>query len=86
MNWILSVLLSIAIATLFVSNAVAQAPVDTRRAQLNAVLQEEWEYRLRTNPELASHTGDNRYNARSAISLPNSSPLTCSMPANAGAH
>ena len=62
MNWILSVLLSIVIATLFVSNAVAQAPVDTRRAQLNAVLQEEWEYRLRTNPELASHTGDNRYN------------------------
>jgi uncharacterized protein (DUF885 family) len=62
MNWILSVLLSIVIATLFVSNAVAQAPVDTRRAQFNAVLQEEWEYRLRTNPELASHTGDNRYN------------------------
>ena len=62
MNWILSVLLSIVIATLFVSNAVAQAPLDTRRAQLNAVLQEEWEYRLRTNPELASHTGDNRYN------------------------
>ena len=62
MNWILSVLLSIVIATLFVSNAVAQAPVDTRRAQLNAVLKQEWEYRLRTNPELASHTGDNRYN------------------------
>jgi uncharacterized protein (DUF885 family) len=62
MNWILSVLLSIVIATLFASNAIAQAPADTRRAQLNAVLQEEWEYRLRTNPELASHTGDNRYN------------------------
>ena len=62
MNWILSVVLSIVIAALFASNAIAQAPADTRRAQLNAVLQKEWEYRLRTNPELASHTGDNRYN------------------------
>jgi uncharacterized protein (DUF885 family) len=62
MNWILSVLLSVVIATMFASNASAQAPVETRRAQLNAVLQEEWDYRLRTNPELATHTGDNRYN------------------------
>ena len=62
MNWILSVLLSTVIATMFALNASAQASVGTRRAQLNAVLQEEWDYRLRTNPELATHTGDNRYN------------------------
>jgi uncharacterized protein (DUF885 family) len=62
MNWILSVLLSVVVATLFVTNATAQALLETRRAQLNAALQEEWEYRLRTNPELATHTGDSRYN------------------------
>ena len=46
----------------------AQAPDENstaaRRARLKAALQEEWEYRLRTNPELATAVGDNRYNDR----------------------
>jgi uncharacterized protein (DUF885 family) len=65
-NWVSKLVLSIAAAVLFVcsaaSGATAQAPLETRRAQLNAALQEEWEYVLRTHPELATHTGDSRYN------------------------
>ena len=36
--------------------------VETRRKQLNALLNEQWEYTLRTNPEFASILGDKRYN------------------------
>jgi uncharacterized protein (DUF885 family) len=65
-NWVSRILLSLTVAVLFISSVVsgaaAQTSVETRRAQLNAVLQEEWEYELRTHPELATHTGDNRYN------------------------
>ena len=47
---------------------VAQAPDENstaaRRARLKAALQEEWEYQLRTYPELATAVGDNRYNDR----------------------
>jgi uncharacterized protein (DUF885 family) len=46
------------------SAALGQTPTDARRAQLNAALQEDWEYQLRVRPELATHTGDNRYNDR----------------------
>jgi len=35
-----------------------------RRAKLNQLLADEWEYTLRTEPELATHVGDNRYNDR----------------------
>lgn len=35
-----------------------------RRAQLTSLLADEWEYTLRTQPELATHIGDNRYNDR----------------------
>jgi uncharacterized protein (DUF885 family) len=38
--------------------------VEARRAELNRMLAEEWEYTLRTQPELATHIGDNRYNDR----------------------
>ncbi len=62
MNWILSVILSVMVVTLFTSSASAQQSVEARRAQLNAVLEDEWQYWLRTNPELATRTGDNRYN------------------------
>jgi uncharacterized protein (DUF885 family) len=34
----------------------------TRRAQLRDVLEQEWQYRLRTSPELATEIGDPRYN------------------------
>ena len=37
---------------------------EARRTRLKAALQEEWEYRLRTVPELATSVGDNRYNDR----------------------
>ncbi len=45
----------------------AQAASDTleaRRAQLNRLLADEWEYTLRTSPELATQVGDDRYNDR----------------------
>ena len=38
--------------------------LESRRAELNRLLAEEWEYSLRTEPELATHVGDNRYNDR----------------------
>jgi len=42
----------------------AKPSLDERRAQLNRLLAEEWEYTLRTRPELATHVGDDRYNGR----------------------
>jgi uncharacterized protein (DUF885 family) len=36
----------------------------TRRQQLQTLLNEEWEFELRTNPEMATTIGDNRYNDR----------------------
>ncbi|HET9753487.1 MAG TPA: DUF885 family protein [Myxococcales bacterium] len=44
---------------------VAQAAppgVDARRRQLSALLDEQWEYTMRTSPEYASILGDKRYN------------------------
>ena len=38
--------------------------LEARRAELNRLLAEEWEYSLRTQPELATQVGDNRYNDR----------------------
>src|ERR1035438_1049678 len=35
-----------------------------RRPELNRLLNDEWEYTLRTQPELATHVGDDRYNDR----------------------
>jgi uncharacterized protein (DUF885 family) len=43
---------------------VAGQPMEARRAELNRLLAEEWEYTLRTQPELATQVGDNRYNDR----------------------
>ena len=39
-----------------------QANVETRRHQLRALFNEEWEYELRTQPEFATALGDIRYN------------------------
>jgi uncharacterized protein (DUF885 family) len=41
-----------------------ETTLEARRAQLTAVLQQEWEYELRTYPEMATYIGDNRYNDR----------------------
>ena len=38
--------------------------LEARRAELNRLLADEWEYTLRTEPELATEVGDNRYNDR----------------------
>jgi uncharacterized protein (DUF885 family) len=38
--------------------------LEARRAQLRDALQAEWEYALRTYPELATYVGDTRYNDR----------------------
>ena len=38
--------------------------LDSRRKALDSLLQEQWEYVLRTNPEYASTLGDKRYNDR----------------------
>lgn len=38
------------------------ADLETRRAQLNHLLSEQWEYNLKTSPEFASMIGDKRYN------------------------
>ena len=44
--------------------SAAEKSLETRRAELNRLLADEWEYTLRTQPELATHIGDNRYNDR----------------------
>src|ERR1019366_6478018 len=38
--------------------------LEARRAELNRLLSDEWEYTLRTEPELPTQVGDNRYNDR----------------------
>ena len=42
----------------------AQQTLEERRSELNRLLADEWEYTLRTEPELATQVGDNRYNDR----------------------
>ncbi|MGA9042165.1 MAG: DUF885 family protein [Terriglobales bacterium] len=41
-----------------------QTSVESRRAQLKATLDEEWEYELQASPELATQAGNDRYNDR----------------------
>ena len=64
MNWLLSVLVAVSCAMAVVAQAPDENSTAARRARLKAALQEEWEYRLRTYPELATAVGDNRYNDR----------------------
>lgn len=56
------------VAFLFVTSLVASqtnAPtLDTRRAELKRLLNDEWEYTLAHSPELATNVGDERYNDR----------------------
>ena len=42
--------------------AAAPADVEARRKALAALLDEQWQYQLKTSPELASFLGDKRYN------------------------
>jgi uncharacterized protein (DUF885 family) len=50
------------LAAVIAGSASAQNDLASRRAQLNALLNEDWEYQLRTRPELATHVGDDRFN------------------------
>ena len=58
--------LVVCLAVPLVSNLSAQelsaADLDRRRVQLRKLLDEQWEYTLRTSPEFASILGDRRYN------------------------
>ena len=56
---------------IFVALVVRQVPaqstspsLDARREELKRLLNDEWEYTLRTSPELATNVGDDRYNDR----------------------
>ena len=56
-------LLPLALALLILPRPVGQQPdVELRRARLKAVLQDEWEYQLKAQPELATRVGDDRFN------------------------
>ncbi len=46
----------------FLCAHAAEQTLEARRAELNRLLADEWEYTLRTQPELATQVGDNRYN------------------------
>jgi uncharacterized protein (DUF885 family) len=60
-------LVIISLAATLVVPLFAQTPkptLEARRDELNRLLADEWEYTLRTQPELATQVGDNRYNDR----------------------
>ena len=60
-------LVIISFAAALVVPLFAQTPkptLEARRSELNRLLADEWEYTLRTQPELATQIGDNRYNDR----------------------
>jgi uncharacterized protein (DUF885 family) len=42
----------------------ASADIEARRAKLQSLFDEEWQYELRADPETATSLGDNRYNDR----------------------
>jgi len=60
MKWGLAIVLSIMVMT--ITALAADASLGARRQQLKAVLDDEWEYALRTHPEFATYVGDSRYN------------------------
>lgn len=54
--------LIITLAVSGIASAASASDLDARRKALNDLLQEEWEYTLRTSPIYASFLGDKRYN------------------------
>jgi uncharacterized protein (DUF885 family) len=52
---------SLALIIPLTTHAAGQS-LETRRIELNGLLADEWQYTLRTQPELATQVGDNRYN------------------------
>jgi uncharacterized protein (DUF885 family) len=59
MNWGLAGMLAIVFT---LSSFSPSATLEGRRQQLKALLHDEWEYALRTDPEFATYVGDSRYN------------------------
>jgi uncharacterized protein (DUF885 family) len=56
--------------TSFAQNGESSSSVESRRQRLLSLFDEEWQYELRTNPELATQLGDNRYNDHLSDSSP----------------
>jgi uncharacterized protein (DUF885 family) len=54
---------AVAVFVTCLAHAAGQT-LEARRAELNRLLADEWEYTLRTQPEFATQVGDNRYNDR----------------------
>jgi uncharacterized protein (DUF885 family) len=63
---LLPIFLTILVATLVhqTSGQSTSGSLEARRAELKRLLNDEWEYTLRTGPELATNVGDERYNDR----------------------
>jgi len=64
-------LLLLAVAAILITTTasaaeLSAADLDKRRKALSDLLQEQWEYTLRVNPEFASILGDRRYNDQSS--------------------
>ena len=57
-------LLTGALAAQKTQAAGKSADIESRRTQLLSLFDEEWQYELRTSPEMATSLGDNRYNDR----------------------
>jgi uncharacterized protein (DUF885 family) len=72
----LGCLILFAFALMFVQSSPAQSSgsspstVENRSHELHSLLDEEWQYELRTNPEWATMLGDNRYNDRLSDNSP----------------
>jgi uncharacterized protein (DUF885 family) len=63
MRGIVALLLLIAVCSATMGST-ANSDLEARRKTLNDLLAEQWEYRLRTNPQFATIIGDKRYNDR----------------------
>ena len=61
-----TLLFALLLIPVFTIGGIAQSPkgLAARRAQLRDALEQEWQYTLRTSPELATSIGDPRYNDR----------------------
>src|SRR2546427_10913806 len=58
------VLLGLTFSTPTMLRAADNKSLDSRRAQINQLLKDEWEYELKESPERATVYGDYRYNDR----------------------
>jgi uncharacterized protein (DUF885 family) len=50
------------LVTIAIPRTAGETGIEARRAQLRAVLAQEWEYQLQAHPEMATFIGDNRFN------------------------